>query len=295
MRELAGVASAEGSGAEGNRTDWAPLLEAELARARQIQDEMPALRGGREAEQAVIAVFLHSQPIGHKAYTPELVRLTGSCAPDGIELLGWEEVHAQLTGHEVDAVQAERLRRRLQEARGRVPETVRQAYAVVVTVNERNAVHAFKLAASSRPLFTEIKNDDRSRIKETPVDAGRCCPTDPTSCGAEGEDARLVKDLAGAFARHPRLPKVLTPRVLLDTVLQGVQRGLLVGRLARPDGSIRTWWREPVVPAARDDPQLEGRFARTGGVEHLVGCVAEAWRAPGSVGRSGRCANGDAT
>ena len=184
VRELAGVASAEGSGAEGNRTDWAPLLEAELARARQIQDEMPALRGGREAEQAVIAVFLHSQPIGHKAYTPELVRLTGSCAPDGIELLGWEEVHAQLTGHEVDAVQAERLRRRLQEARGRVPETVRQAYAVVVTVNERNAVHAFKLAASSRPLFTEIKNDDRSRIKETPVDAGRCCPTDPTSCGA---------------------------------------------------------------------------------------------------------------
>ena len=417
VRELAGVASAEGAGAESNRTDWAPLLEAELSRARQIQDELPSLRDGREAEQAVIAVFLHSQPIGHKAYTPELVRLTGSCAPDAIELekglrrwreiswflddadtgvddgafgrslppswrlgnrpnlrqmhdeacaqrisgdavearleeavrrtkslvegasavgvnvhmlpaaprdvrddgsfryavlgpeavsesgkpspaarrfldettgperprvhrnavvlavpsrdgleagraalralLGWEEVRSQLAGHEVDAVQMERLRRRLQEARGRIADTVRQAYAVVVTVNERNAVHAFKLAASSRPLFTEIKNDDRSRIKETPVDAAALLPDGPYELWREGEDARLVKDLAEAFARHPRLPKVLTPRVLLDTVLQGVQRGLLVGRLARPDGSVRTWWREPVDSTVRDDPQLE--------------------------------------
>ena len=80
------MATAEGGSGDGNRTDWAPLLETELERGRQIQDELPALRDGREAEQAVIAVFLHSQPIGHKAYTPELIRLVGSCAPDAIEL-----------------------------------------------------------------------------------------------------------------------------------------------------------------------------------------------------------------
>ncbi len=417
VRELAGVATAEGGSGDGNRTDWAPLLETELERARQIQDELPALRDGREAEQAVVAVFLHSQPIGHKAYTPELVRLVGSRAPDAIELekglrrwreiswflddadagvddpsaaqslppswrlgnrpnlrqmhdeacaqrvgteavvarleeairgakslvegatalevgvhllpaaprdvrddgsfryavlgpdavsdsgkpspvakrfldettgperprvhrnavvlavpsrdgleaahaavralLGWEDVQAQLAGHEVDAVQEERLRRRLQEARGRVPEAVRHAYGVVVTVNERNAVHAFRLPASGRPLFTEIKNDGRSRIKETPVDAAALLPDGPYDLWSEDEDARFVKDLAGAFARYPRLPKVLTPKVLLDTVLQGVERGLLVGRLVRPDGSMRTWWRGHVDADARDDPQLE--------------------------------------
>ena len=417
VRELAGVATAEGGSGDGNRTDWAPLLETELERARQIQDELPALRDGREAEQAVVAVFLHSQPIGHKAYTPEIVRLVGSRAPDAIELekglrrwreiswflddadagvddpsaaqslppswrlgnrpnlrqmhdeacaqrvgteavvarleeairgakslvegatalevgvhllpaaprdvrddgsfryavlgpgavsdsgkpspvakrfldettgperprvhrnavvlavpsrdgleaahaavralLGWEEVQAQLAGHEVDAVQEERLRRRLQEARGRVPEAVRHAYGVVVTVNERNAVHAFRLPASGRPLFTEIKNDGRSRIKETPVDAAALLPDGPYDLWSEDEDARFVKDLAGAFARYPRLPKVLTPKVLLETVLQGVERGLLVGRLVRPDGSMRTWWRGHVDADARDDPQLE--------------------------------------
>ena len=79
-----GVATSEKT--EGNKTAWAPLLEAELGKARQVQDELPALRKSREAEQAVIAVFLHSQPIGHRASTPELVRMAGSAAPDSIEL-----------------------------------------------------------------------------------------------------------------------------------------------------------------------------------------------------------------
>ena len=126
-----------------------------------------------------------------------------------------------------------------------MPEAVRHAYAVVVTVNENNAVYAFRLPASGRPLFTEIKNDGRSRIKETPVDAAALLPDGPYDLWSEDEDARFVKDLAGAFARYPRLPKVLTPKVLLDTVLQGVQRGLLVARArARdtrcPGGANRT-------------------------------------------------------
>ena len=415
VRELAGVASTER--AEGNRVDWAPLLEAELARARQIQGELPALREGREAEQAVIAVFLHSQPIGHKAYTPELVRMAGSRAPDAIELdkglrrwreiswflddedagaeepaagselpkswrlgnrpnlrqmhdeacrqrvsaeavearleeairkarpltegastagvsvhllpasprdvgddgsfryvvlgpgaasesgkpstlakrfldeaggpqrprvhrnavvlavpshggleaaraavrtlLGWDDVKEQLQGHQVDPAQNYRLIRRHQEARVRVPDAVRQAYSMVVTVNERNAVHAFKLAPGAGPLFAGIKGDDRARIKETAVDAAALLPDGPYDLWREDDDARFVKGLADAFARYPRLPKVLNPGVLLDTVLQGVERGLLVARLARPDASVRTWWREAVDPEPRADPQLE--------------------------------------
>ena len=39
--------------------------------------------------------------------------------------------------------------------------------------------------------------------------------------------------------------------------MQGVERGLFVARLTRPDGSARTWWREPVDEEARGDPQLE--------------------------------------
>ena len=425
IRELAGVATSEKT--EGNKTAWAPLLEAELGKARQVQDELPALRKSREAEQAVIAVFLHSQPIGHRASTPELVRMAGTAAPDSIELekglrrwrdiswflddedapfgtgglggggsgwtetaaelpkswrlgnrpnlrqmhdeacrqrvsseavearleetirnvrllvegasaagvrphlmpasprdvgddgsfryavlgagavsesgkpsvearrfldettgpdrprvhrnavvlavpsrhgleaaragvrglLGWEDVQGQLAGHDVDPLQSERLRRRLQDARASLPDAVRQAYSVVVTVSESNVVHAFRLAPGTGPLFATIKNDERARIKETPVDAEALLPDGPYDLWREDDDARRVKDLAGAFARYPRLPKVLNQKILLDTVLQGVERGLFVARLARPDGSFRTWWREAVDTESYTDPALE--------------------------------------
>ena len=89
------------------------------------------------------------------------------------------------------------------------------------------------------------------------MDAEALLPDGPYDLWRDDEDARFVKDLAGAFARDPRLPKMLNARVVLDTVLQGVKRGLFVARLARPDGSGRTWWREPVEEQAQSDPTLE--------------------------------------
>ena len=99
-------------------------------------------------------------------------------------LLGWDDVKKQLQGHQVDQAQHYRLIRRHQDARVRVPDAVRQAYSIVVTVNERNAVHAFKLAPGAGPLFAGIKGDDRARIKETAVDAAALLRTAPTTCGA---------------------------------------------------------------------------------------------------------------
>ncbi len=411
VKDLANVVD---TGSEGRPTDWARLLESELLKARAIQDDFPALQANRAVEQAVIATFLHSQPIGGKASTPDLQRMAGTAA-DGIQLakalrrwrdaswflddedargigpddlpkswrlgnrpnlkqmhdeacrdrvtkdavddalekavrkaksaldggaaatgakvhllpkgpadvrddgdfrfvilgpegtsesgrpigaakrylnettrpdrprvhrnavvlavpsrdgldvmrgsartlLGWEDVAAQLQGQDVDPLRAELLRRELRAAQARLPQAIRQGYAVVVTVNENGDVHAFRLAAAAGPLFVEIKNDERSRIKETAVDAEALLPEGPYDLWRDDEDARLVKDIANAFARDPRLPKMLNGRVVLDTVLQGVERGLFVARLARPDGSGRTWWREPVAAEAHNDPTLE--------------------------------------
>ena len=406
MRELASVVDAA---ATESTSQWSNLVEAELEKARQIQEEVPTLAEQREVEQAVITTFLHSQPIGGKANTSDLLRTIGSGVPDPIELdkglrrwretswflddldaaddqdgsklprswrlgkrpnlrhmhdeartqrvteddvkfrleqairkaggeldggaraadavvhmlpgsprdvgddgafrylilgpdgvsdsgkpnptacryinettgpnrprvnrnavviavpsrdglasmqeavrtlLAWEDVQSQLQKQSVDPLQGERLRLQLGEARRRVPDSIRQGYATVVTVNESNDVHAFKLAASRGPLFPEIKNDQRSRIQETPVDAEALLPEGPYDLWREGEDAHFVKDLAGAFARDPRLPKFLTPKTILDTILQGVERGLLVAKQARPDGSARTWWHTPVAEEA---------------------------------------------
>ncbi len=82
-RELTNVAEAEEY--EGKRQSWTGILEGELAKAREIQAEVRSLHH-REVEQAVFATFLHSQPVGQKAQTRELLALLGATRPDKIEL-----------------------------------------------------------------------------------------------------------------------------------------------------------------------------------------------------------------
>ncbi len=82
-RELTNVAETEEY--EGKRQNWVSILEGELDKARELQREFTSLRH-REIEQAVFATFLHSQPIGQKAQTRELLTLLGHTRPDKIEI-----------------------------------------------------------------------------------------------------------------------------------------------------------------------------------------------------------------
>ncbi len=414
VRELAGIATKDT--VKGRKTDWVPLLEKEMEKAREAQEEFPSLTVFRELEQAVVAVFLHSQPIGRKARTGQLLRLVGGASPDAIELrkglrrwrdtswflddedeysqaddadslpdtwrlgnapnlrqmhdqacsdrvtaaavedrlaaaigktpslwsgaqaagatvhklprfpgdvkndvhfrfvilgpeaasssgkpgkvarafldhttspdsprvyrnavvlavpskegvdaarsktrslLGWEAVETQLGMQQIDPVRRERLRRHVRQARKELPGVIRQAYGIVVTVNAQNEVHAFKLPGSGQPLFEEIKGHEKARIVDTPVNPEALLPEGPFDLWDKGDDARLASQLTDAFARFPRLPKVLKPELVTGTVLRGVRDGLLVARLTRPDASARTWWREDVDLVAAADDLLE--------------------------------------
>jgi hypothetical protein len=81
--ELADIAAKEEY--EGTRQNWSGILEGELGRMREIQDHYTSLNG-REIEQLLFAIFLHSQPKGHKAQLIDLIRLIGHTRPDQIEL-----------------------------------------------------------------------------------------------------------------------------------------------------------------------------------------------------------------
>lgn len=415
IRELADIATQKAN--DGSSAEWLTLLQAELEKAREVQDKQAILNRYREIEQAVVAVFLHSQPIGHKASTGEVIRMIGTNTSDIIEVqkglkrwrelswflddddfesgevndsetlpnfwrlgnrpnlrqmhddachrvkddsikkrleeqirsvkkmlvggalaagspthllpespqdiaddgnfhyavlgpqavsesgkpstfaksfisskddqdtgrvnrnslvlavpsrdgldaaiesvravLGWQEVQEQLQEHKVDPIQWQRLVRRLDDAEKKASSVVRHAYEIVVTANKEGNIQAFKLKAGYDNLFIAIKNDDRSRIRETPVDAEALLPDGPYALWKPDEESRFVTDLTEAFARYPRLPKLLNRRILLDTVLQGVTRGLFVGRHKRPDGTCRTWWRETIEASVQRDPALE--------------------------------------
>lgn len=82
-RELASIARAEQY--EGKRQDWQAILQGELKKARDIQQETMGL-ANREIEQAVIATFLHGPDPNMRAVTRELMVLLGQVSPDRIEL-----------------------------------------------------------------------------------------------------------------------------------------------------------------------------------------------------------------
>ena len=414
--ELASYASVDDG--EGNHQQWKPILEGELSKAQEIQTKMIGLHN-RELEQAVIAVFLSSQPIGQKALTRELLLLLGPAQPDKIELekalrrwteiswfldevevgtggvlsggtyqlpkawrlgnrpnlrqmhheacdnrvlpasvedklvsviretkeltsraagadvkthnlpqhprsigddgafryavlgpqaasepnhpseeaqrfinettgpdrprhhrnavilavpardgleaartqirayLGWLEVRSQLKNQAIDAARARMLGKETETARQRIPEAVKQAYSIVVTVNENNVIAAFQVTVTDEPLFMAVKADPRARIQETAISAEALAPDGPYDLWREGETSRRVKDLVGAFAQNPALPKMLRQKEILNTILHGVESGVWVAQITRPDRSHRTFWRGPIDEPALQDPGLE--------------------------------------
>lgn len=412
LRELVTVADKEEH--EGPETAWTPRLVGELTRARDIQKESVGLKS-REIEQAVVATFLHSQPIGQSARTRDLTVLIGATRPDKIELekglvrwsqvshwlddlyapegdqlpgtwrlgnrpnlnqmhavaaksisddmvrarlideigrvkkltagasaagvqvhtmpvkpsdvkddgafryavLGpsaacdsgkpsaeakrfldentgpdnprvyrnaalllcaskdglevaeakirdyqaWQTVRDELKkqeeGGSVDAARMQTLAVNIEKANGRVPEAIRQAYSTVVTVSENNVVQAFKITVTDDPHFTTIKGDKRARIQDTAITAEALLPDGPYNLWQQGETSRRVKDLAGAFAQLPHLPKMLKADAILDTLVDGCEQGAFVLRLTRPDSSFRTWWRARPDESALKDPALE--------------------------------------
>lgn len=177
------------------------------------------------------------------------------------DYLGWEQVQADLEKQkeegDVDLARMQTLATNIQKARKRIPDAIRQAYCIVVTVDESNQDQAFKIGIGDEPHFTLIKNDKRARIQDTAITADALLPGGPYDLWKKGETSRRVKDLAGAFAQMPHLPKMLKAQAILDTLVEGCQAGTFVLKLTRPDGSFRTWWRSKPDENALNDPALE--------------------------------------
>ena len=64
---------------------WTPILRGELDRARTVQKQLPLLKS-REIEAAVLATFLHSQPIGQKAELADLYLLLAHADIDAVSV-----------------------------------------------------------------------------------------------------------------------------------------------------------------------------------------------------------------
>ncbi len=188
---------------------------------------------------------------------------------DGLEVamarvrdyLAWDQVRVDLKEQggdgNLDLARMQALSIHVDTSRGRISESIRQGWCTVVTVSEQNTIHAFKINVTDAPHFNIIKSDIRSRIRESAITAEALLPDGPYNLWRGGETSRRVKDLSGAFAQLPHLPKMLKAQAILDTLVEGCVQGAFVLRLARPDRSFRTWWRSRPDESSLADPALE--------------------------------------
>lgn len=182
------------------------------------------------------------------------------------EFLAWDKVLDDLTPRNeeekkqkgsIDVARMQTLKIYLDKAKGRVPDSIRQAYCIVVTVSDKDDVHAFKITVGDEPHFETIKNDKRSRVQDTAITAEALLPDGPYNLWKKGETSRRVKDLAGAFAQLPHLPKMLKAQAIIETLVLGCDQGTFVLKVTRPDRTFRTWWRTRPDDVAMSDPAME--------------------------------------
>ena len=174
-----------------------------------------------------------------------------------LHYLGWEEVRSQLKEQQVDPIREGVLAANLEKTRKAITDMIRQAYCIVITVDESNQVQAYRITPSSDPLFTVIKRDDRIRIQETAISAEALLPGGPYDLWREGDTSRRLKDLVTAFAQFPHLPKMLNRQAILDTLVNGCQQGMFVLRQPRPDKTYRTFWHQMPDDTVLKDAALE--------------------------------------
>ena len=193
------------------------------------------------------------------ALVPEASRLAG-LREQVRRWLGWdrvergEEYRKVLTEH-----QKRELPRRKQEAANNLPEAVVGAYNLLVAVDETGAVRVQTLRHGEGSAFDRVKATllEEERILLTTLDPDLLLPGSYLDLWRPDEESKRVETLIQAFGQFPRLPRLLRPEALYESLRRGVREGVVVLRLVRGDGSVRTFWRVPPDEEILRRPDLE--------------------------------------
>lgn len=246
-----------------NLPDWPRLVEDDANFHFVILGPKAASRAGNPSAEAKRFINETTAADRPRVYRNAIVLVTPSV--DGLDAarnaiqkyLGWVEVREQLKDQTIDPIREALLATNLEGSKKGIADMVRQAYCIVVTVDEGNAIQAYRVTPTTEPLFNVIKRDTRVRIQETSISADALLPGGPYDLWREGDTARRLKDLVTAFAQFPHLPKMLNRQAILDTLVDGCRQGMFVLRQPRPDHTFRTFWRQSPDEAAMKDPALE--------------------------------------
>jgi len=207
------------------------------------------------------------------ALVPEVSRVAG-LREQVRRWLGWTRLEKPENYKLLTDSQKKELPKKKQEAANNLPEAVIGAYNILVALDEAGRVQAQTLRSyvgiGGAP-FERIKAMlvEDERLLATTLDPDLILPGSYLQLWSEGQASRRVTDLMAAFGQFPRLPRLLRPEALYDTLARGVREEVLVLRLPRADGSARTWWQAPPDDETLRRVELEVQPARSAVLHHV--------------------------
>jgi hypothetical protein len=204
---------------------------------------------GQSLPQAAEAYF--NEKAGPRIYrnnilalAPEASRVAG-LREQVRNWLGWARLERPETIKLLTDEQKRLLPGEKRKTTANLPEFVVGAYNILLSVNENNEIEAQTLPGSvgGHP-FERIKSilAEEERLVTFVLDPDLILPGSYLELWGEEQSSQRVSALMEAFGQFPRLPRLLRPESLYDTLKHGVQEGVLVLRRPRPDGTAQTWW-----------------------------------------------------
>jgi hypothetical protein len=255
-----------------------------------------AVTPGQPIPQAAEAYF--NEKAGPRIYRNNILAL----APESSRVaglreqvrnwLGWERLEQPETYKLLTDEQKRLLPKEKKASTETLPEFVVGAYNILLAVNEEGDVEARALPASVGGYpFERIKGmlAEEERLVTSALDPDLILPGSYLELWAKGQAGQQVTALMKAFGQFPRLPRLLRPDSLYETLKSGVQAGVLVLRLPRPDGSAHTWWRVIPDEETLKRADIELLPAGTAVLHHLPptllkpGALSGLWTADGSL------------
>ena len=257
--------------------------------------EHPARAGGPVPDG--VAAFLNTTtgPKNPRTYRNAVLCL----CPDSAKLaglreqvrrvLGWQKVEKGEEAKLLSGEQVKRLRRLKGDDEASIAGAVRATWEVLVAVDEDGELLAQSLPPGEGTAFDRAKAllVEDERLLATSLDPELLLPESYLDIWGGEERSKRVKDLVAAFAQFPRLPRLLRPQSLLDSLARAAREGTVVLEVTRADGSRRSIWRTEPLAEDLERPELDVvplPYARLHGLsgEALVpGALDDLWPTEG--------------
>jgi hypothetical protein len=162
------------------------------------------------------------------------------------EWMAWEEIEGSPHFKELESFQQEHVRRRKRDTLKEAQTAVKNAYELVLYLDKDGAIQAKKITLGAQSLMATLLQESALRVFKEKIMAEAIMPNGLYPVWPPSDPCIRVSELYQEFGRNPKLPKLLSPTTVLNTIEDAVRRGVLALRYPRSDGSEQWFWRSSI-------------------------------------------------